>query len=193
MSLVKSEIKCMTIHEMGVLAEGTLEQAKKDYHLAQGANVGLVQTIKKVEALAKHVDQDLDEGKLDVTSPLEVAKHIKVYLQRAVAVLQSSAMTFEQRTLMAQGAVSAFERHVAATKKIYDNELQKIKAVQSAETEEQETPQNSNGRSSHVVGVRPGMTVKQRRMVAAQNRLTGETSPKPKKKVRRLATDASDS
>src|SRR5210317_1862113 len=121
MSLVKSEIKCMTIHEMGVLAEGTLEQAKKDYHLAQGANGGLVQTIKKVESLAKHVDQDLDEGKLDVTSPLEVAKHIKVYLQRAVAVLQSSAMTFEQRTLMAQGAVSAFERHIAATKKIYDS------------------------------------------------------------------------
>lgn len=193
MSLFKSEIKRATINEMGALAEDTMEQAKKDYHLAHGASVGLGQVRKKIEGLAKHVDQDLDDGNLDMSSPLEIASYIKKYLQRAVAVVNSDAMSYEQRMLMAQGASMAFERYVGTTKKLFDLETQKIEKLKEVEAEEEETSPGSNGRYRRVAGVRPGIPVKQRRIAEDQTRLTGETSPKPKKKVRRLASDASDS
>lgn len=189
MSLDKAEIKRATFHQVGVIIDDSLEQAKKDYSVAQGANAGLIQTVKKVEALGNHVDQDLDEGKYESMGPLEVAKIIKVYLQRAVAVMRSDAMSFEQRRLMAQGRVTAFEQTVAMTKKLHDIETRKIEVIRKDEVEVAEESSGSNGRAT---GIHPGMTIKQRRI--AEERLTGETSSSPKKpKVRRLASDGTDS
>jgi len=198
MSLDKAEIKQATFHQVGVLIDDSLEQAKNDVHVAQGASVGLIQTVKKVEGLGVHIDKDLDEGKYESIGSLEVAKIAKMYLQRAVAVMRSDAMSFEQRRLMAQGRVTAFEQTVALTKKLHDIETRKIEAIRDAENEIANESSGSNGRDrrvysdSRAIGIHPGMTIKQRRI--AEERLTGETSSSPKKsKVRRLATDGSNS
>jgi hypothetical protein len=181
MSLEKSEIKCAVIHEFGNAMDDALEAAAKDVHLAQGAHAGLLQTEKKVAALAVHVDKDLDEGKLDLDSSLEIAKIIKVYIQRAVAVVHSDAMSYEQRVFMAQGRMSAFEQNVKLAKKMYDMESRKADAVREAESD----PSKSNGQGRHV-GVRPAATIKQQRLAEEEaGRLTGETKPKAKPKAKR--------
>jgi len=194
MSLVKSEIKCATIHEMGTLAEDSMEQAKKDFHLAQGANAGLVQAVKKIEVLGKNVDQDLDEGKLEVTSPLEVATIVKRYLQRVVAVIRSDSMSYEQRMFMAQGAEKALKNYVGATKKLFDLESHRIETLKRAVEEDVEENASMVLHAQRGNGKHPGMSVKQRRLIEEHRSLTGETSSKPKKmKVRRITGNAKDS
>jgi hypothetical protein len=209
MSLEKSEIKCAVIHEFGNAMDDALEAAAKDVHLAQGAQSGLLQTEKKLAALAAHVDKDLDEGKLDLDSSLEIAKIIKVYIQRAVAVVHSDAMSYEQRVFIAQGRMLAFEQNVKLTKKMYDMESRKASAIRDAESTGDD-PSKSNGQGRHV-GVRPAAPIKQRRLAEEEaGRLTGETKPKAKrtrkaaapkatkkskaaKKTRKVAVDAKDS
>lgn len=191
MSLVKSEIKCATIHEMGALAEDSMEQAKRDYHLAQGASVGLAQAVKKIEGLGKHVDQDLDDGKLEVSSSLEVAKFIKKYLQRAAAIVQSDAISYEQRMLMAQGAAKAFEKYVSTTKKLHELESQKVEMIRHAASNNESLTTVVRTRRDN--GAHPGLSVKQRRLIEEQHSLTGETPSKPKIKMRKTRADAKDS
>lgn len=197
MGLDKSEIKRAVINELGASIEDALEQAKRNVYLSQGANIGLIQTIKNVEKLYHHVDRDVDEGKYNsCDGPLVVAKLVKGYIQRAVAVLESGAISYEQRRLMAEGAVKAYEQNVAMTKKLYDIESQKIEMIREVESEELQGSSSSNGRSGRrVTGIRPGATVKQRRMQEdlQSGSLTGETSPAPKKKVRRLASNGNNS
>jgi len=204
MSLEKSEIKRAVVHEFGATMDDALEEARKEVHLAHGAHTGLLQIAKKVQELSAHVDKDLDEGKFEaMESSLDIAKYVKVYIQRAVAVVESGAKTFEQRHLMAQGRESAFAQSVAMSKKMYDLETARINSLRQAEAEEQSGESDksngsgSNGRTRRVVGTHPKATVKQRRLAQeADNSLTGETTGEKKKrpkKTRKVVKNAVDS
>lgn len=166
----KAEVKKGTAHEIGCRLEDALEAAKDEMHRMEGANAGAVQVGQLIDALSAHVDQDLDEGKYDLT----VATVVKQYVSRASAVAASIAKRSADQRLVAQGKIFGLQASVQVTKKLHDDEERKQKAVQEA-------PEGSNGRS-RPVGVRPVSIKAQRLAEEAAEKTTKKAAKKPAKK-----------
>jgi len=196
MSVEKSEIKKLVIGELGATVEDQLEVAKREVDQSHGAHIGLLQVIKKVEELGKHVDRDMDEGKYnDLDGPLAVATVIKLYLQRAVGVIGNMSKVYENRHLMATGRVSAFGDSVKLFKKLQVIEENKVENIRAVMEKSRSDGSNGEDKERRVTGIRPNMTIKQRRQVEVEANLTGETEDKKPKvrKMRRILKDAENS
>jgi hypothetical protein len=165
MNLDKSELKIGVAHELGCRLDDTLEAAQKDVLRFEGAIQAFLQASQAVEGLLSHVDKDIDEGKLD----LQVAAEIKKYLVRASQVSAVLAKQAENNRLVHSGRVLAMEMSVKIVKKFQEDEATKVANFKKALSEGTIVEETSGftptaGGPRPVPGIRPGMSIKERRL-----------------------------
>jgi hypothetical protein len=107
-SVLKSELKQLVTHEIGVRVDDALEGAKREQHALEGRQVAFAEGAKAVEVLLAHVDKDVTEEKYD----LATADLIKKYVVRSIQVLQGLAAQGTNLMLAQAGKVQAFAHTV---------------------------------------------------------------------------------
>jgi len=162
MSVLKSELKQLVTHEVGVRVEDALEGAKKDLSVMEGRQAGLSDGAKIVEALLEFVNKDTDEGKLD----LPTAGTVKQFLMRGVHGLNNAAQNASNLRIAQTGKVQALTQTVAMLQEMIDKEKAKAAAIVAAEA----APPSENARD-RVMGVAP-VSIK-------ELRLAEEVPPEP--------------
>lgn len=90
----------------------------------------------EIAKLADHVDADVDDGLFD----LEVAKHCKRYLSRAVQICANKQIQLQQMEIAKQGEAKAIEGIVLNLQKRAESTQQNIENVLNA-LEHQDTKQ----------------------------------------------------
>jgi hypothetical protein len=165
MSLLKSELKQLFTHEVGVRIDDALEAAKRDLNVLDGRQQAFLDGAKAVEALQTYVNKDVDEDKFD----LKTAEHVKRYVTRAVTALQNLSQQAVGAKLTAQGKVLGFEHTITLLKGIMDAERAKAEAIRAAAAtgaavvEDDSAAATSAGGEGRPVGVRP-LSIKEQRL-----------------------------
>lgn len=159
MSFEKSQVIANALFNAGVRIDDILEGAKRDHHRFEGGQVALLQVLKQVQALTSHVDKDVEEGKLNT----EQATLVKVWIERAVAVIESGSQTMANNAVGAHGQVLMAEKVVKVLKTMHDVELSKADVLQRAEAGEV-----IDGAERRQVGEHPGPGVRVRRQQQQQ-------------------------
>ena len=178
MNIEKAGVKVDVAHELGCRIDDTREAARNEVANWEGANAALVQAGKAIEELAKHVDKDIDEGGYD----LETAKVIKKYITRSAAIAQNLATQAGAQRLMAQGKVQALENAVKIVKKYHEDEVRKVEGFKQALLEgrvriEADGTQQAEDPGVNVLGVRPGLTIKEQRLAEEASAKKVEAPP----------------
>ena len=176
MSVSKSEIKIGTINELGSNFEDALEAIEKDLYRHEGATIRLGQAAQAVQGLAKHVEKDLDEGKLAGLAELEVCEQLKLYVSRAAQILRNLSQKADNERMVTQGKLEGLGLVVQMTKKAMDTEVSKEEARKAAEAEGVDPLRRPPG-------AHPGQSLKQQRTVEAQ-----KEAPKKKRTTKKRAS-----
>jgi len=174
----KGELKAAVVHEIGCKTDDMLEAAKTEMSRHEGAKLALALASKQVAALGNHVDKDMDAGEFsNLDGPLEVAKAIKKYLQRATGVVDSGVASAENHRLIAQGKVQAFELVVGNMQKLKEIELAKSKVHREREAQlaaavkdgeaEADKPEAEESGKPREPGTAPKVPLKARRQAEA--------------------------
>ena len=171
--------KMAVTNEIGEQLDKQLEQANNQAQQFFGGSAALKVGANKVSALGEHVDKDLEEGKLLVTTELEVAALIKKYLLRANEVLLNLAEKSKSEELVANGKVVAIrqnlelvQRHCVAAKSRAEQLMaaaeERRKAAEESPTGEEPVAEDRHRR---VAGTHPGRSsLDERRAEAAKSR-----------------------
>lgn len=157
MNINKAELKIDIAKDIGASIEDSLEAAKKDMYRQEGAIAAFGQAAKSCEMLCKGIDQDLDEGRVP---NLETAEALKLWVTRAANAQRNLARSAENSCMSASGKVAALEGAVALIAKYARTEELKIAAVRI------ENPEKSE--SVELPGMRPGPSIKERRLAEEQ-------------------------
>ena len=171
-SVIKSETKIATAQDIGVRMDDLLEQARNEVAQMSGAQAALNESAKAVAKLLVAVDADVNGGLLD----LQQAKFAKLYVNRAVSVLENLARHTSNMMMTANGKVTAFEKSVQSVSSYQEAEKTRLKtALTEIATE----------RSSDPVASRPGQSIKERRLAeeaaaAAAAVVVPASAPAPK-------------
>ena len=173
MSLEKSEVRIGVANEIGCALDDALEGARGQVKYCEGGNAFLLTAQKKVQALAKLVDDDLDGKGEGLIPDIETAKLVKKFITRAVAIVGSEAATAGNAKLVATGHVQAYESAVKNLKKKVD--LETAKVAQAKKNEETTLKGGAFDHLPRTTGQHPGPSIK------AQGQAE-EAAAKPKKK-----------
>jgi len=130
MSVLKSELKQLVTHEVGVRVEDALEAAKADVRLLEGRQSAFADGAKAAEGLLAVVDQDLTAELFD----LPTATHIKKYVGRCVFALQNLAQQAANQRMAQTGKVQGFQHTVDLLKNMIEAEKAKAAAIAAAES-----------------------------------------------------------
>jgi len=81
MNPVKSQVKLLTIQNIGENLDDAKERAQREALRFEGARAGYKNGIEKIKIIVGYVDTDLKEGKFpDFKDSLEIAEYIKTYI-----------------------------------------------------------------------------------------------------------------
>jgi len=185
MSLEKSEVRIGVANEIGCAMDDALEAARGQVKYCEGGNAFLLTAQKKVQALAKLVDDDLDGKGEGLIKDPETAGLVKKYITRAVAIVGSEAATAGNAKLVAMGHVQAYETAVKGIKKKVD--LENAKVAQAKKNEEKALRGGAfDGArlvgSHRLVGEHPGPGIKAQRQAEE-----AAEKAKPKKTTKKVA------
>lgn len=172
MGVEKSEIKMAVAHELGAGFDDALEAAERDIYRWDGAKTSLKSAATAVEGLIAHAKKDLELEAIDE----ETYKLIRKWLQRGVEVvhnLRIQAEVYEQR---AHGRVEAMRTSVKITKRLYDEEEAKLRALQE-HVEEEPTGEVNRLGPRRPTGVRPPNVIAAKKAAEAAERV--EAAPEP--------------
>lgn len=168
MSIEKAEVKVGTANEIGNRLDDVLEGTTKDLYRLEGAAVAYRQAVQAVEVVSTVIDKDMDEGKVG----LEEASLIKKYLERARQNVQGQSAQAEHNRVVQLGKVQAMQATVQIVKKFRDDEEAKANRLREAAEQLETDPDQSVVRP---VGLRPGATVKERRLAEAQRQVSEQS------------------
>jgi hypothetical protein len=125
MSVLKSEMKQMVTHEVGVRVEDALEAAKKELSLLEGRQSAFADGAKSLEALLGLVDKDIEETKYDAA----VGEHVKRYILRSVHALNNLAANAANLRIAQTGKVQAYTQTISLLQNMIEAEKAKAAAV----------------------------------------------------------------
>lgn len=157
MTITKGEVRTAAFHEAGCQLDDMVEATKADVLRCEGAISASSKLIELTQALAGHVQKDVEEGKY----PLEVAKIVQHYVSRAVVVGEAYKQSMVVQRQQTQGSVAGLERAVGVLKKLHENETRKADAELAA------PDPRAQGSGS----------LKQQRLAAAAESLSAEAPP----------------
>lgn len=183
MSLEKSEVRIGVANEIGCAMDDALEAARGQVKYCEGGNAFLLTAQKKVQALAKLVDDDLDGKGEGLIKDPETAGLVKKYITRAVAIVGSEAATAGNAKLVAMGHVQAYEAAVKGIKKRVDTETTRV-----AQLKEDAKKVHAGGAftpARRVTGQAPGPSIKTQRLAEAAAGKPKKAAKKATKKVAR--------
>lgn len=195
MSLEKSEVRIGVANEIGCAMDDALEKAKGQVKYCEGGNAVLLLAQKKVQALSKLVDEDLDGKGEGLIKDLETATLVKKYISRAVGILGSEAVNAANMKLMSMGQAQAYEAAVKGIKKRVDAEASKV--VQLKKDTELVLKGGAFEHAGRTTGQAPGPTIKAQRQAEEAAEAKKVTKKRPAKKrvakkkvTRKRAADA---
>jgi hypothetical protein len=146
MSVLKSEIKQLVTHEVGVRVEDALEASKKELSVLEGRQTAFADGAKALEALLVAVDKDIEEAKYDAA----VGAHVKRYVLRSVHALNNLSANAANLRIAQTGKVQAFGHTISLLQNMIEAEKSKAAAVIAAEN----LPPSENPRDREL-GTRP--------------------------------------
>lgn len=158
MNVLKSEIKKLVAHEVGVRMDDAREALRSEQSVLEGKQAGFNEGSRVVEALSASVDKELEEEKLTV----EESKKVKRYLTRAVHALQNMAQQVGNLRIATHGKVQGVEHGIALLKGIIDDEEKKAQLRVAERAEASETGED-DGRP-----VGSGKSLKEQRLAEEQ-------------------------
>lgn len=179
MSVLKSEVKIATTQEIGVRMDDLLDEAQGEVHRAMGGQSALMEAVKQVQLLHGHVDKDIDESKYD----LDVGSKIKLYVTRAVTILESMSQQLSNVQFTKRGKVEALQRVVHQIKSIQDAEKTKLESLQTV------PPENQLANKERVIGQHPGQSLKDLRLAESTKNVTAPAITPPKQRNRKEKTN----
>jgi hypothetical protein len=174
-NLDKADVKIAVACDLGARVEDSLEAAKAEVIRQEGSTSAFIQGTKACEALATHVDKDIDEGKFD----LECAAHVKRYVERCANAMRNLGAHAEQGRIHALGKVAAYETTVKVVAKYRDEEQQKAMAVREALA--RGGMKKSEGGAIVEDHTRPKLSIKERRLAESAVESPTPDVPKPKR------------
>jgi hypothetical protein len=166
---LKNEMKMGLLHEQGVKADDLLEAAVKRQSAHDGAKQALRQISKNISGLAALVDRDMDEDKIPLTEPTQVAAYVKLMIDRCAQMSMSAAAHQENLQISVGGEITAYQSMVDAIKKEILSEQSKLQAIKQAVasgeiSSDGEVDLRAAGRPT---GVRPGLGIAAQRRAEA--------------------------
>jgi hypothetical protein len=164
MRALKSELKQLVTHEIGVRVDDQLEAAKREQAVLEGRQAAFLEGAKTAEMLLGYVDKDIDEEKMD----LPTAEHVKRFLVRTSHALNNLAAQASNFRIAQTGKVQGLEQTVTLLKGMIDAEKVKAEALVTAAA----APPAATPRE-RPVGAAP-VSIKAQRLA--------EEAPTPKKK-----------
>jgi hypothetical protein len=147
MSVLKSELKQLVAHEVGVRVEDALEGTKRDLAVMEGRQAGLSEGAQTIEALLGFVDKDLDAGTLDIPT----AEAVKRFITRGVHALNNAAQNAANLRIAQTGKVQALTQTVGMLQDMIDKEKAKAEAMIAAQAAP--PPEHSRDRAPGVAPV----------------------------------------
>lgn len=130
MSVLKSELKQLVTHEVGVRVEDALEAAKRDLSVLEGRQGAFADGSRALEALLVSVDKDIEEEKYDAG----VGEHVKRYVLRCVHAMGNLATNAANLRIAQTGKVQGFAQTIALLQNMMDAEKAKAAAIVAAES-----------------------------------------------------------
>ena len=125
MNVLKSEMKQLVAHEVGVRVDDALENAKHELGVLEGRQTAFTDGSKAAVALLTAVDEDVTSGKFDLTT----AEHVKRYITRCSLALQNLAVQATNLRIAQTGRISGFEHTVKLIGNIIEDEKRKAEAA----------------------------------------------------------------
>ena len=117
-SILKTELKQLVTHEIGVRVEDSFEEAKRGLAIFEGRQIAMLDGAKAVEQLLSLVDADVTEGKMD----LPMAEIVKRYVSRAANALHTLAQQAANLRMAQTGKVTGIEQTMNLLKKMVEAE-----------------------------------------------------------------------
>lgn len=193
MNIGNSEAKIGAVHELGCRLDDNLENATKDLYRAEGAAAALKQAVSSLEGLAKIVAKDLDEALDTGSMNLEDAKKIRDYIDRGRLMIQGLSNNADTNKTIQSGKVQAFQQAINVTKKFKDEEMGKLKmladAIAAGSIKRTEEGFVHTGEGARPAGIRPGMSVKERRLAEISATTVTEQTRDPEEKEQKQKED----
>ena len=159
--------KLEVTNEIGEALDKQRQQVEDQAQQLLGGSAALKAGAAKVGALGEHISKDLEEGKLQFGTELEVAAYAKEWLSRAGEVLLNLAEKSKSEELVAHGKAAAIRssmevvgRHCKAAKAraeqlVAQAEEAEARAKGDAEPTEEPVEDGPRGRA-RMPGERPG-------------------------------------
>jgi len=122
MSILKSELKQLVTHEIGVRVDDALEAAKRDLSVIEGRQAAFADGAKAVEDLLTAVTKDVDDGKFE----LETAEHVKRYVMRSAEALKNLSHQAMNLRIAQTGKVQGFDHTVKLLANMIEDEKKKL-------------------------------------------------------------------
>jgi len=185
MNLEKSRLKLAITDGIGRDLEKSVEEAEVEVHKYQGACGALNQVVKLIGAKSVEVKDDLlaDKIVLDKDDPMAVAKFVVGKFQELVATVHGLSENAHANSISLQGKANGIRDALEHVKKLFDEEVAKIKAVEEQlksgkiVVEEGELVQAGTG--PRLPGVHPGVSLKTVRMEEERAAQPEEPLPPP--------------
>lgn len=128
-AVLKMQVRAQAFHDLGARLDDQLEATKADAAKFEGASAGCAEAAKAVAELHKHIDKELEDGKLE---SLEVAQQIKDWLTRGSLVCENLGRRAQNNAIAARGRIAQAEQAVQLTKSMFDAEQKKIEDILAA-------------------------------------------------------------
>lgn len=133
MSIQKSELQAAMANNIGASIEDRLGAVQNEIQQYDGAQQALVQAMKSLEGLFKHVDQDVDEGKYaDLEGPLQIAGVVKNYIKKAIGLVDNLATSSKIQGIRARGKAEGVQDAMIIVKKVREQAEAKIQVAMQA-------------------------------------------------------------
>ncbi len=158
----KARTKLSVTNEIGSGLDDLLDQAERAVAVCDGRLEAFQKAKESVEAMTKHVKTDIDNGTYD----LEQGGEINKWIGRCVQVCINLGQQTTNMKLRAMGQKDAMTKAVESVAKFKVAQEQKLEAYATARKAAEEAGEGEESDLGHVVGMRPGGTIKQRRLAA---------------------------
>lgn len=180
MGIEKSELKKLTIHDIGCRVDDMLEACNKEREQLIGGKSAAEQVAKLIDSLNSHADKDLESGAIP---DLETLSLVKKYIGRAFFAAKGLADNLANREVMSAGKQDLASKVIDMLSNMQDQESQKIKSLLEAEEDDSRRP----------TGRRPDSSVAARRKAEESKADKKKPSPKKTKKTKKINKDGKDS
>lgn len=147
MSVEKSEMKAAITHDYGCRVDDFLEVSEATTNQLRGEMEAYKKATVLTQKIASILKSDLDSGKFENLTEIQVADNIKTYLDRVCNAMDKLSKHAQVEVLRTEGEARALNKVVGLMKKDYEAERKRVLDLRSAArtTDERSEQEAKNG------------------------------------------------